>query len=197
MKPEKRCNTESRHFCLKSEVSTDTSSSCFCSNDITGVVGDHQTFLSLIWYNLPCHGLGWLELNTLFSKDILSNIFSRKNAVPTNLESSSSDSNTKTPKRGSLTLRVISFKRKQQGRVSRNFWFQAKTAGLSFRSSDDFHEVKLCYSKRTTNIKPYFSSKGQLRRKTQNALAKRGWCRRKCSLPFSRLHYIVEVIMFS
>ena len=32
-----------------------------------------------------------------------------ENAVPTNLESSSSESNTKTPKKGSLTLRVMSF----------------------------------------------------------------------------------------
>ena len=32
-----------------------------------------------------------------------------ENAVPTNLESSSSESNTKTPKKGSLTLRVMPF----------------------------------------------------------------------------------------
>ena len=37
-----------------------------------------------------------------------------ENAVPTNLESSSSESNTKIPKKGSLTLRVMSFERKEQ-----------------------------------------------------------------------------------
>ena len=48
-----------------------------------------------------------------------------ENAVPTNLESSSSESNTKIPKKGSLTLRVISFERKEQdeGSVSRNLRF--------------------------------------------------------------------------
>ena len=39
-------------------------------------------------------------------------MFARKNAEPTNLELSSSESNTKIGKRGSLALRVISFKRK-------------------------------------------------------------------------------------
>ena len=34
-------------------------------------------------------------------------MFSRKNAVPTNLESSFGESNTKIQKRGSLALRVI------------------------------------------------------------------------------------------
>ena len=48
-----------------------------------------------------------------------------ENAVPTNLESSSSEGNTKIPKKGSLTLRVISFERKEQdeGSVSRNLRF--------------------------------------------------------------------------
>ena len=37
-----------------------------------------------------------------------------ENAIPTNLESSSSESNTKTPKKGSLTYRVMSFEQKEQ-----------------------------------------------------------------------------------
>ena len=113
LKSEKRSNTELPHFGLKPEVSAETFSCCFRSNDTTGNVSDDQTFLSLIWQNLPCHRLGWLELNTLFSKDILVNMFSRipcgmaavnrdENAAPVNLESSSSESNTKTPKKGQL-----------------------------------------------------------------------------------------------
>ena len=49
----------------------------------------------------------------------------KKNAVPTNLESSSSESNTETPKKGSLILCVILFERKQQdqGSISGNLWF--------------------------------------------------------------------------
>ena len=123
-------------FSFSPEVSADTFSCSFGSNDTTGNVSDHQSFLSLIWHNLPYHGLGWLELNTLFSKDILVNMFSRilcrittvngkKTAVPTNLESSSSESNTETPKKGSLILCVILFERKQQGQgsISGNLWF--------------------------------------------------------------------------
>ena len=112
-KSDKRSNTELSRFRLKPEVSADISFCCFCSNDATGNVSDHQTFLSLIWQNLPYHRLGWLELSTLFSKDILVNMFSRipcrmvsvngdENAVPTNLESSSSERNTKAPKKGQL-----------------------------------------------------------------------------------------------
>ena len=66
--------------------------------------------------------LEWLELNTLFGKDVLLNMFSRiacrtvtgnedKNAV---LTKSSSDSNTKNPKRGSVTLHMISFNNKSK-----------------------------------------------------------------------------------
>ena len=46
-----------------------------------------------------------------------------EDAVPTNLESSFSES--KTPKKGSLTLRVMSFERKEQdqGSVSRKLRF--------------------------------------------------------------------------
>ena len=58
LKPEKRSNTELPCFGLKPEASADTSSCCFRSNDTTGNVSDHQTFLSLIWQNLPCHRLG-------------------------------------------------------------------------------------------------------------------------------------------
>ena len=129
-------------------------------------VSDHQTFLFLIWQNLLYHGLGWLELNTLFSKDILINMFSRipcriatvygdDNAGPTNLESSSSESNTETLKKGSLALCVISFewKEQDQGSISKNLWFSVKSAGLSITSSEDLHEVKICYSKRTTYMK--------------------------------------------
>ena len=154
------------HFRLKPEVSADTSSCCFCSNDTTGNITDHQSFLSLIWRNLPHHGLGWLELNTLFSKDILANMFSRipcrmaivngdENALPKNLDSGSSESNTETPKKGSLILCVILFERKEQdeGSVSRYLWFYVKAVGLSIRSSDDLHQVKLCYSKWTTYMK--------------------------------------------
>ena len=107
-------------FCWKPEVSADTSSCCFRSNNTTGNVNDHQTFLSLICPNLPYRGLGWLKLKTLFSKDILVHMFSRipcrmapvngdENAAPSNLESSYSDSNTETSKKGSLTLGVILF----------------------------------------------------------------------------------------
>ena len=48
-----------------------------------------------------------------------------EDAVPTNLESSFSESNTKTPKKGSLALRVMSFERKEQdqGSVSRKLRF--------------------------------------------------------------------------
>ena len=113
LKSEKLSNTELPHSCLKPEVSADTSSCCFCSNDTTGNVSDHQMFLSLFWQNLPYHGLGWLELNFLFRRDILVNMFScipcrmatingDENAVRINLESSSSESNTKTPKKGHL-----------------------------------------------------------------------------------------------
>ena len=112
-KSDKRSNTELSRFRLKPEVSADISFCCFCSNDTTGNVSDHQTFLFLIWQNLPYHRLGWLELSTLFSKDILVNMFSRipcrmatvngdENTVPTNLESSSSERNTKILKKGQL-----------------------------------------------------------------------------------------------
>ena len=118
LKPEKRSNMLSiriPRFGLKPEVSADTSSCYFRSNYTTRNVSDHHTFLPLIWQNLPYHRLGWLERNTLFSKDILVNMFSRipckmaavngdENAVPTNLESSSSESNTKTRKRVNYTL---------------------------------------------------------------------------------------------
>ena len=68
------------------------------------------TILSIIWYNFTHQGLGKPEINTLFSKDILFNMYSciscrmatineRENAVPTDLESNSSDSSFKTPKR--------------------------------------------------------------------------------------------------
>lgn len=82
----------------------------FCSNDITRSVSDHQTFLSIIWYNFLHHGLEWPELDTLFSKNILFNKFSCTshrmatvsgdvNVAPTDLESSSSKSSAKTPNR--------------------------------------------------------------------------------------------------
>ena len=122
MKSEKWCDTEPPlpRFRLKPEVSADTPSCCFRSNDTTGNVRDHQNFMSLIWHNLPYHGLERLELNTLFSKDILVNMFSRipcrmvsvnwgENAAVTNLESSSSESNPETPKKRSLTLCIILF----------------------------------------------------------------------------------------
>ena len=112
-KSDKRSNTELSRFRLKPEVSADISFCCFCSNDTTGNVSDHQTFLFLIWQNLPYHRLGWLELSTLFSKDILVNMFScipcrmatvnrDESTVPTNLESSSSERNTKILKKGQL-----------------------------------------------------------------------------------------------
>ena len=44
---------------------------CFYLNDITQSVSDHQMSLSIIWYNLSHHKLGWPEQDTLFSKDIL------------------------------------------------------------------------------------------------------------------------------
>ena len=45
-------------FSFSPEVSADTFSCSFGSNDTTGNVSDHQSFLSLIWHNLPYHGLG-------------------------------------------------------------------------------------------------------------------------------------------
>ena len=111
-KSDKRSNTELSRFRLKPEVSADISFCCFCSNDTTGNVSDHHTFVSIL-QNLPYHRLGWLELSTLFSKDILVNMFScipcrmatvngDESTVPTNLESSSSERNTKILKKGQL-----------------------------------------------------------------------------------------------
>ena len=56
---------------------------------------------------------------------IIATVNGDENAVPTNSESSSSESNAKTPRRRSLSLRMISFERKQQDQesVCRNLWF--------------------------------------------------------------------------
>ena len=178
------------HFRLKPEVSADSSSCCFCSNDTTGNITDHQSFLSLIWHNLPHHGLGWLELNTLFSKDILANMFSRipckmaivngdENALPKNLDSGSSESNTETPKKGSLILCVILFERKEQdeGSVSRYLWFYVK------RRDSVLDRLTICIKwnyviqneQLTWNLNFYSASERKLRRR----LAKSGLYRTK------------------
>ena len=53
-----RSKTESRRFHLKLELSAVASSCCFRSNGITRNASDHQTSLSIIWYNLSHPGLG-------------------------------------------------------------------------------------------------------------------------------------------
>ena len=93
---------------LKLEVSVGSS---FCRSDDITLVSDHQTSLSIKWYNFPHHGLGWPKLDTFFSKDILFYIFSRisrgmaavnggEHVALIDLESSSIESCTKIPKRG-------------------------------------------------------------------------------------------------
>ena len=184
LKSEKRSNTELPRFGFTPEVSADTSSCCFRSNDTTGNVSDHQTFLSLIWQNLPYHRLGWLELNTLFSKDIFVNMFSRipcrmatvngdENAVPTNLESSSSESNTKTPKKGQLHFPWYCSSKNSKIKEA-----SAETSGFKQKRRDSVLD-RLTISRShivaqterlTWNLTFYSVSERQLRRR----LAKRG-----------------------
>ena len=50
-----RSNADYCRFCLKLEVSVGSS---FCRSDDITLVSDHQTSLSIKWYNFPHHGLG-------------------------------------------------------------------------------------------------------------------------------------------
>ena len=106
MKVVGRSTTESYDFRLKPEVSVNVASCYFCPNDIIQSVSAHQKYLSIIWYNIRHHGLEWTDIDTLLSKSLLFNIFSRisrrmasvhwnDNATPTDLESSSSESSAK------------------------------------------------------------------------------------------------------
>ena len=130
------------------------------------------------------HRLAWLELNTLLSKDILVNIFSHipcrmatangdENAVPTNLESSSSESNTKTPKKGQLHFPWYCSSKNSKIKEA-----SAETSGFKQKRRDSvLDRLTICRShivaqteRLTWNLTFYSVSERQLRRR----LAKRG-----------------------